>query len=120
MDPKSMWVHSFRKAFRKVVSQADIDDDSKEEMMGHSLKGSREAYFDRTDVDLLQAAYEKCRFEREVPKSEVSKLRAQLMDEQSKRALDGARVETMASELERTQKRVDDLTQRLNEMLEKK
>ena len=120
MDPKTMWVHSLRKAFRKVVRQADIDDEDKEEMMGHSLKGSREAYFDRTDVDLLQAAYEKCRFEREVPKSEVTKLRAQLEDADSKRALYEARQETQALELERQQKRIDTLTQRLNEMMEKK
>ena len=113
MDPKSMWVHSFRKAFRKVVSQASIDDDSKEEMMGHVLKGSREAYFDRTDVELLQAAYEKCHFEREVPKSEVSKLRAQLEDEQSKRSLNEARVDRLEKELQ-------DTRQLLRGMLEKK
>ena len=113
MDPKSMWVHSFRKAFRKVVSQASIDDDSKEEMMGHVLKGSREAYFDRTDVELLQAAYEKCHFEREVPKSEVSKLIAQLEDEQSKRSLNEARMDRLEKEGQETR-------QLLKEMLEKK
>jgi len=80
MNPKSMWTHSLRKAFRKVVRMSENDDEDKEEMMGHSLKGSREAYFDRTDVDLLKAAYEKCHFEREVPKSEYSKLIGQLDD----------------------------------------
>ena len=94
LDPKTIWVHLIRKSFRKTVRQADIDDEDKEELMGHALKGSREAYFDRTDVDLLKAAYEKCNFARVVPRSEVTKLRSQLEDEQSKRALNEARVES--------------------------
>lgn len=113
MDPKTMWVHSFRKAFRKILRKADIDDEDKEELMGHVLKGSREAYFDRCDAELLQEAYEKCNFSREVPKSEVSKLRAQLEDEQSKRSLYEARVDRLEKEQENTR-------QLLREMLEKK
>jgi integrase len=66
-DPKTIWVHSFRKAFRKIVRQADIDD-TKEQLMGHTLKGAREAYFDRHDVELIKAAYEKCNFARSAKK----------------------------------------------------
>lgn len=79
-DPKTMWPHSLRKAFRKIVRQADIDDDDKEQLMGHAIQGSREAYFDRHEVELIKAAYEKCNFAREVPRSEVTKLRQQLED----------------------------------------
>jgi len=74
-DPKTMWVHSFRKAFRKIIRQAPIDDDDKEQLMGHVIRGSRQAYFDRKDVDLIRKAYEKCNFTREIPESEVEALR---------------------------------------------
>lgn len=74
-DPKTMWTHSLRKAFRKIVRQAAIDDDDKEQLMGHSIKGSRQAYFDRKDVDLIRKAYQKCNFNREIPESEVEALR---------------------------------------------
>lgn len=78
LDPRSIWVHSFRKSFRKVVRQADIDDDDKEQLMGHAIKGSRSAYYDRHDLAIIQKAYERCNFSREVPQSEVHKLRTQL------------------------------------------
>jgi len=120
MDPRTMWVHSFRKAFRKIVRQAEMDDDDREEMMGHVLQGSREAYFDRTDVELLQASYEKCHFERDVPKSETSKLIAQLEDEQSKRRLNEDRVDKLEKHVERQEKQLDAQRQLLREMLEKK
>ncbi len=74
-DPKTMWTHSLRKAFRKIVRQTPIDDDDKEQLMGHVIKGSRQAYFDRKDVDLIRKAYQKCNFNREIPESEVEILR---------------------------------------------
>lgn len=100
LDPKTMWVHSFRKAFRKIVRQADIDDDTKEELMGHVLRGSREAYFDRNSVDLVQKAYERCNFSRELPQSETGKLKKQLEEEQVKRAVTESRLSRLEQELE--------------------
>lgn len=120
MDPKTMWVHSFRKAFRKVVRQADIDDEDKEEMMGHSLKGSREAYFDRTDVELLQAAYEKCHFEREVPKSEYSKLRAQLEDKDAQIERQRVEQESQRMELESLKQEFQTMTKTMQKFVEQK
>jgi len=78
LNPETIWTHSIRKAFRKVVRQADIDDDDKEMMMGHVLKGSRQSYFDSKDIAVILVAYRKCDFSREVPQSEVSKLKEQL------------------------------------------
>jgi integrase len=112
-DPKTMWTHSFRKAFRKIVRQTNIDDDDKEQLMGHVIKGSRQAYYDRKDVDLIKKAYQKCNFAREVPEGEVTKLRKQLEDEQSKRMFNEMRLEKLESELEATRRL-------LKEMLEKK
>jgi len=111
-DPKTMWTHSLRKAFRKIVRQASIDDDDKEQLMGHSIKGSRQAYFDRKDVGLIREAYLKCNFVREVPEGEVTKLRKRLENEQSKRLLNEMRLEKLERELETTRKM-------LKEMLEK-
>ena len=112
-DPKTMWTHSLRKAFRKIVRKADIDDEDKEMMMGHRLKGSREAYFDRHDVKMIVDAYQKCNFAKEVPEGEVTKLRKQLEDEQSKRMFNEMRLEKLESELEATRRL-------LKEMLERK
>jgi integrase len=112
-DKKTMWVHSFRKAFRKIVRQADIDDDDKEQLMGHAIKGSRQAYYDRHDTELIMKAYQRCNFTREVPQSEVTKLRQQLENEQTKRTLN----ETRIADLE---KQLLTIHQQLNEMLNKK
>jgi len=83
LNAGSMWTHSIRKAFRKIVRQADIDDDDKEQLMGHVIKGSRQSYYDNKDVDMILSAYRKANFTREVPKSETDKLRNQI-EEMSK------------------------------------
>jgi len=100
LDPSTIWTHSIRKAFRKIVRQADIDDDDKEMMMGHVLKGSRQSYFDNKDLEVILAAYQKCNFSREIPKSEVTKLRAQLEAEQNKSVADKAMYEARLASLE--------------------
>lgn len=43
-DRKTITTHTIRKAFRKIVKQTDIDDDDKEQLMGHVISGSRQAY----------------------------------------------------------------------------
>ena len=99
-DPKTMWVHSLRKSFRKVVRQANIDDDDKEQLMGHVIRGSREAYFDRKDVELIREAYQKCNFSRELPRSETQKLRKQLERERLERTNLESMVTAMRREME--------------------
>jgi integrase/recombinase XerD len=109
LDPKTIWTHSIRKAFRKIVRQADIDDDDKEELMGHVIKGSREAYYDKKDAEVILAAYSKCNFSREIPKSEVTKLRQQLETEQTKSAMYEARLNSLETQFENTRKMLRDL-----------
>jgi len=101
-DTKTVWTNTIRKAFRKIVRQANIDDDDKEQLMGHVIQGSRQAYYDKKDVELIRKAYEKCNFAREVPESETTKLRKQLEDEQTKRLLNEMRLEKLEKELETT------------------
>jgi len=112
LNEKTLWTHSLRKAFRKIVRAADIDDDSKEFFMGHVIRGSREAYFDKHDVETLLSEYRKCNFMREVPKSEFEKLREQLTNERTQRALDQDRINSLESELQT-------IKQQLTKLLEK-
>lgn len=109
MDPKTMWTHSFRKAFRKVVRKADIDDDDKEQLMGHVLKGSREAYFDRNDISLIVEAYQKCDFTREVPGSEATKLRGQLEKMQTRDMIREVHMQETLKKFEARIKKVEEL-----------
>jgi hypothetical protein len=81
---KTITTHTIRKAFRKVVRQTDTDDYDKEQLMDRVISGSRQAYYDQKDVELIKKAYRKCNFQREVLESEVTKLRKQLEDEQNK------------------------------------
>jgi len=80
LNEATVWTHSLRKSFRKIVRQSDVDDDSKEQFMGHVLKGSRQSYYDSKDTEAMQKEYQRCNFSREVPKSETEKLRTQIQD----------------------------------------
>jgi len=100
LDSQTMWTHSLRKAFRKIVRQADIDDDDKEQLIGHALRGSRQNYYDSKDTELIMKAYQKCNFSREIPKSEISKLQSQLENERAKTAVYESRLNNLESQLE--------------------
>ena len=63
LDPKSVWTHTLRKSFRKVLNATpDLDEDTKEALMGHSLPGSRGNYFDIHDLDEIASKYSKANF----------------------------------------------------------
>lgn len=64
IDPHGIWSRLLRKAFRKVLNQSDIDEDTKEAIMGHELPGSRDNYFDSHDHDEIAAKYMRCQFDR--------------------------------------------------------
>lgn len=64
IDPHGMWVRLLRKAFQKVLNQSDIDEDTKEAIMGHKLPGSRGNYFDIHDHEEIAAKYMRCQFDR--------------------------------------------------------
>jgi len=83
-NPKTLSTHTLRKSFRKIVRQTSIDDDDKEELMGHVISGSREAYYDEKDTGLIMKAYQRCNFSREIPHSETEKLKAELEESRKK------------------------------------
>ncbi len=103
LDPKTIWTHSIRKAFRKIVRQTDMDDDDKEQLMGHVIKGSRQAYYDNKDVEVIQKAYQKCSFSREVPKSETDKLMIENLDLKREQAKTSNELDQMKEQVERIQ-----------------
>ncbi len=65
LDPSSVWVHCLRKSFRKVLNATpQIDEDTKEALMGHKLPGSRGSYFDYHDEDEVMSKYAQADFSR--------------------------------------------------------
>lgn len=57
IKPDTFYPHCLRKAFRKVLRNAPIDEETKEALMGHKLSGSRANYWDYHDVDEIEAKY---------------------------------------------------------------
>jgi integrase len=76
IDSHGMWSRLLRKSFRKVLNQSDIDEDTKEAIMGHKLPGSRGNYFDSHDKDEIASKYMRCHFDRSTPGSEEAAKRA--------------------------------------------
>src|SRR5215831_8673719 len=63
IQPESVWVHCLRKSFRKVLNATpEIDEDTKEALMGHKLPGSRGNYFDYHDENEVMLKYSKADF----------------------------------------------------------
>jgi len=110
-DTKAITTHTIRKSFRKIVRQANIDDDDKEQLMGHVIQGSREAYFDKKDIELIKKAYQKCNFQREVPESEVTKLRKQLENSETKRLLQETRLSQLESQVKNLITQIKEMTE---------
>lgn len=73
IDPETIWPHMFRKAFKKILNAADIDEDTREALMGHRLPGSRENYFDRHDIDEVAEKYMSCNFSSETVSEDARK-----------------------------------------------
>jgi len=62
---QKIWPHLLRKSFRKVLNRSDLDEDTREALMGHKLPGSRANYFDFHDIDEIEQKYASCNFSRE-------------------------------------------------------
>jgi len=108
-DPKGLWVHSLRKAFRKVVRTSPIDPDFAEAMMGHLLPGSRENYYDRHDIDQLAEEYMRINWTREVPSDNHTKLRTEMEQLQSQNLSLAGMVEELRKELGAMKKELNSL-----------
>lgn len=74
LEPEHVWPHLLRKSFKKVLNKADMDDDTREALMGHRIPGSRENYFDRHDLGDVTARYAKANFSREEPAGQPAQL----------------------------------------------
>jgi integrase len=73
IKPESIWVHCFRKSFRKILNATpQIDEDTKEALMGHKLPGSRGNYFDFHDEDEVMMKYMRANFGRNALASDSS------------------------------------------------
>jgi integrase len=57
IDPRKVWPHTLRKAFRKTLYAAAVPDDVAEALMGHKLAGSRGNYFDYHDTEFVAEEY---------------------------------------------------------------
>lgn len=57
IDPKSIWTHCLRKAFRKTLYSSGVDPDVAEALMGHKLNASRGSYFDYHDLSFAKNEY---------------------------------------------------------------
>lgn len=99
LDPKTVWVHSLRKSFRKVVRTSPIDPDFAEALMGHLLPGSRENYFDRHDINELAEEYMKINFAREIPENNHTKMRSEIEQLQAQNLGLSGMVEELRKEL---------------------
>jgi len=64
IDPKSIWTHCLRKAFRKTLYRGGVDPDVAEALMGHKLPASRGSYFDYHDVSFAVQEYTRGFWER--------------------------------------------------------
>jgi len=99
VDPKTVWVHSLRKGFRKVVRTSPVDPDFAEALMGHLLPGSRENYFDRHDMEELAEEYMKINFTREIPANNHAHMRSEIEQLQAQNLSLAGMVEELKREL---------------------
>lgn len=80
LDETTIWVHTIRRAFRRVVRNTGLDDEFKEAIMGHVLPDSRENYFSRNDPSDIENAYMQIDFSREVPETKTQRQAKQIED----------------------------------------
>jgi len=74
INPGTIWTHLLRKSFRKVLNRSTLDEDTKEALMGHKIKGSRENYFDRHDLEEIKEKYKRLNFKDESVEIQALKL----------------------------------------------
>lgn len=72
IDKRKIWPHLLRKSFRKVLNRSDLDEDTRETLMGHKLPGSRSNYFDFHDIHEIEEKYKSCNFSREPETSRIN------------------------------------------------
>lgn len=112
IDPKSIWIHVFRKAFRKILYKAEIDPDLSEAIMGHLVHGSKHNYFDYHDVNWIAEKYMECSFSREGI-GRMAYLEKKTKEQNG--IIENLKAE-LQTERERTTEQMDDLINRLSDL----
>jgi len=113
-NPKTITTHTFRKAFRRQVAQAEgVDQEFKEMVMGHVITGSRENYFDRNNLEWFVEQYQKVNFGRDAVGSETTKLKVELDEERKERDLKELR---MRREIDELTKRIESRDRKIKKM----
>ncbi|WP_287582429.1 tyrosine-type recombinase/integrase [Candidatus Borrarchaeum sp.] len=117
-----IWTHLIRKATRKVLYKAPIDNDMAEAIMGHKLKGSKENYFDRHDLDWIANEYMKAPFSREGVgrlnhlEKEKQKLEAKITTQQEELETLQRQLKAKDQDTENIKTLLTQLTQRINDI----
>jgi site-specific recombinase XerD len=124
MNGERIWVHVLRKSFRKVLRACvTMDDETRESLMGHKLRGSQQNYFDVHDIIQIAKKYMECDWTQGAA-SKLNGLSTQVQtQEETIKKLQGELEEyklkeTKTSEktnvLEKLLKRVEELEKKLN------
>ena len=108
INRKSMWTHLICKSFRKVLNATEMDEDTREALMGHSPPGSRSSYFYLHDVDEIAKKYMRANFSPAFSSSDIK-------DELSKRDQQIQQQEELTGQL---QKQIRDQMQEMEKLRE--
>jgi len=114
LNPEGIWTHCLRKAFRKVLNASDMDEDTKEALMGHVLPGSR-GNFDYHDIDEIAEKYMRADFSRG-PSNQVRKRLEDLERELEEWRVKAQRLE----EIERQNRELQERLARLEAIYEER
>jgi integrase len=107
LDPTRTWSHLIRKSFRKVLNATiELDEDTREAVMGHRLPASRENYFDRHDLTEVIEKMRHCDFNRPNSKEVVEEEFMAQLAERDKEIRD---LRGKVSEMDDLKKRLKDL-----------
>ena len=107
LDPTRVWAHLIRKSFRKVLNATpELDEDTREAVMGHRLPASRENYFDRNDLPEVIEKMRNCDFNR--PGSEEV-MEEKFMTQLAERDKEIKDLRGKVSEMDDIKKRMKDL-----------
>jgi len=119
LDPETVWVHTIRRAFKRVVRHASVDDeDFKEAIMGHVLPGSRENYFSRNDPAEIAEQYMKIDFSREIPETKVQKQAEEIESLKAQLAVANVKIEQIESYMSFAKEQIEKQRKEVEKTLE--
>lgn len=115
LNPKAIWTHCLRKAFRKTLYQGGLDPDVCEALMGHKLPASRGSYFDYHDLSFVEEEYLKAPWER-LDLNHLRKLEKEIIEMQKSKEERIKELEEEIAELRKIMVERDELKKRLEKL----